>query len=217
MNSNTIISQIDVLLAEFERARRATRYDDLSGGLSENELIAIHTRMRAAIERLAPGGSSYQREAQAPKVSHGRTVVHLAGILQALKADYAAGYLHSVESLIQADVFENFLEMADELLTKKYKDAAAVVAGSTLEEHIRKIANSASVPILDTKSKKRKFNDISIDLVKAAVFSESQRKILVGWYSIRSEAAHGNYANVIESDVTHMIQGIREFMIRIPA
>jgi len=217
MNAKDIIAQIDTLLTEFERAKNTSPYDDLSGGLPENEMVAIYTRMRATIERLTPKGSSYLREACQIKSYSGRMIISYAGILQAIKADYNAGYLQKVEDLIQADVFENFLEMADELLLKKYKDSAAVVAGATLEEHIRKLANNAGIPILDLKQKKRKFDEMSIDLVKAGVFSESQRKIISGWYAVRSEAAHGNYANVINTDVKNMIQGIREFMVRITA
>ncbi len=217
MNSKDIVNQIDILIAEFVRAKNATRYDDLSGGLPDNELINIHTRMRAAIERLAPRGSSYLKDSAEVKGFHGSKVIKYVGILQALKADYEAGYLHRVEDLIQADVYENFLEMAEELLNKKYKDPAAVVAGSTLEEHVRKLAGNAAIPLLDIKLKKRKFDELSIELVKSGIFPESQRKILVGWYSIRNEAAHGNYVNVIDTDVKYMIQGIREFMVRVPA
>lgn len=146
----------------------------------------------------------------------GHKIIDYAGILRAVKADYESGYSQAIERLVRSDLFEDFLGMADELLDKGYKDPAAVVAGSTLEEHIRKLANNANIATLDAKSKKRKFDSLATDLVKVGIFSESQRKILVGWYGIRSEAAHGNYENVVATDVKHMIQGIREFMVRIP-
>jgi hypothetical protein len=220
MGSKDIISQIDVLLNEFNRAKAASPYDDLSGGLSMDEHVAIYTRMRAGIERLAPTGSSYFNsliEVNNIKCNACIKIIHCAGILQAMKADYSAGYLQKIEGLIQANMFENFLEMADELLAKKYKEPAAVVAGCALEEHIRKLAHNSSITVLDAKSKRRQFNLLTVDLVKSGLFSETQRKILAGWYGIRSSAAHGDYDNVIKEDVEHMIQGIREFMIRFTA
>lgn len=217
MDVTNIISQIDTLLSEFNRARDASPHNDLSGGLQEQEMIAISTRMKAAIERLAPKDSSYLADARSVGGYTGKMIIAYTGILQAMRDDYSAGYLKRVESLIQAGVFDNFLEMADELLSKKYKNPAAVVAGSTLEEHVRKLAASAGVRIVDSRLKKRKFDELAIDLVKSSVFSEPQRKIIVGWYSIRNEAAHGNYANVTETDVKLMIQGIREFIVRVPA
>ena len=217
MDIKIITAQIDLMLGEFEKAKRASPHHDLSGGLASDQMRTIYTRMRAAIERLAPVGSSYLRDAEQVEGHDGKIIIAYAGILRAIKDDYTAGYLQTVEDLIQAGVFENFLEMADELLLKKYKDASAVIAGTTLEEHIRKLANNANISTLDAKLKKRKFDELAVDLVKVNVFSETQRKILTAWYGIRNDAAHGNYANVIEGDVKNMIQGIREFMIRVPA
>lgn len=45
MDVKNIITQIDALLSEFDRAKSASRYDDLSGGLPTNEMISIYTRM----------------------------------------------------------------------------------------------------------------------------------------------------------------------------
>lgn len=217
MDTETAVKQIDVLLAEFERAKHSSPHDDLSGGLPADEMRKIYTRMKAAIVRLTPPGSSYAKDAELVDGYDGRLVIAYTGILRAIKDDYSAGYLQTVKDLIQAGVFENFLEMADELLLKNYKDAAAVITGSALEEHVRKLANNASLPIQDAKSRKRKFDELTIDLVKVGIFSETQRKILIAWYGIRNDAAHGNYTHVIEGDVKNMIQGVRDFMTRIPA
>lgn len=217
MNSKQVVAQIDTLLDEFDRARRASSHDDLSGGLPKNELMAIRTRLNAGIRRLAPSGSSYIEDLKTVTGHDGSMIVGYAGILEAMKMDYQAGYLQRVEELVHAQVFDDFLEMANELLTKGYKDPAAVVSGSVLEEHIRKLANNAGVALLDTNAKPRKFDQLIIDLVKTGAFSEPQRKILTGWYAQRNEAAHGNYQNVVADEVRRMIEGIRDFMVRVPS
>lgn len=217
MNTQHIITQIDTLLSEVERARRASRFDDLSGGLPNDELMKIRTRLMAGIERLAPAGSSYLTTAKAAKGWNDATILVLGGILSALKSDFQAGYIQTIEELVHGVVFDDFLEMASELLAKGYKDPAAVIAGSVLEEHIRKLAARNSLSIIDAKGRSKGFDTLTIELVKAQQFSEPQRKILAGWYGQRNEAAHGHYANVIEGEVGRMIEGIRDFMVRFPA
>ena len=53
----------------------------------------------------------------------------------------------AVLSSLCTRLFADFLEMASELQRKGFKDAAAVIAGSTLEEHLRKLATKAQLPI----------------------------------------------------------------------
>ena len=217
MNTQNIIAQIDALLSEVERARRASPEDDLSGGLPDDELMKARARLMAGIERLAPAGSSYLAMAKASKGWNGTIILELGGILGALKSDFQAGYIHTIEELVHGVVFDDFLEMASELLAKGYKDPAAVIAGSVLEEHIRKLTVRNGLDTLDTKNKPKSFDTLATQLVKAQQFSEPQRKILVGWYGQRNEAAHGHYVNVIGSEVGRMIEGIRDFMVRFPA
>src|SRR4051812_40898451 len=58
---------------------------------------------------------------------------HCRGIFQAAKEDYEGGYLFNVRGLVKAEVFDDTLEQASELLRAGYKDPACVVAGATLE------------------------------------------------------------------------------------
>jgi hypothetical protein len=62
-----------------------------------------------------------------------------AGMLQALRTDYAKNYLRSVQDIIHGDTFVGFLDQAGYLLEAKYKDAAAVITGSVLEQHLREL------------------------------------------------------------------------------
>jgi hypothetical protein len=73
---------------------------------------------------MAPSGSHYLRSLRALEARgayEAWLAVRLTGIAQGLRADYQAGYLTKVEELIDADLFADFLEMADELLSKGYK------------------------------------------------------------------------------------------------
>lgn len=69
------------------------------------------------------------------------------GILRALREDIIGGYLRTFTSLVQADVFTDFLDMAQHLLESGYKDTAALLTGSVLEEGLRRIAMSRNINV----------------------------------------------------------------------
>jgi len=47
----------------------------------------------------------------------------LIGVVRALREDYVGGYMQTVEELIHAALFDDFLDMAHELLAKGWLDA----------------------------------------------------------------------------------------------
>ena len=53
--------------------------------------------------------------------------------------------LANIDELIHADIFTGFLEMGYYLLEEGYKDPAAVLAGGTLEEHLRKLCQKNNI------------------------------------------------------------------------
>jgi hypothetical protein len=100
----------------------------------------------------------------------------LAGVLRGLRADVGAGYTRTLEELVHADLFSDFLEMADELQRSGYKDAAAVIAGSTLEEHLRKLAEKNGVAIEQPDGAPKKADTLNADLAGAAAYKKLEQK-----------------------------------------
>ena len=62
------------------------------------------------------------------------------GILRAAKNDFEGGWVITTKGLVSAEIFSDFLEMAEYLLENDYKDPAAVIIGSVLEEHLRQLS-----------------------------------------------------------------------------
>ncbi|WP_439488999.1 hypothetical protein [Algoriphagus sp.] len=58
------------------------------------------------------------------------------GLLTSIKIELEKGWIKSVKNLISAEIFTDFLEMAEHLLDEKYEHPAAVMIGSVLEEHL---------------------------------------------------------------------------------
>ena len=125
----TAVSQIEPLLKEIRVAQQRAQYDDLSDR-PDQEQKSLRVRCEAAVARLAPQHSPYADSVvELRGKNDGWSVVRLAGILEALKIDYEAGHLHTLQELVHADLFGDFLEMSDHLLERGFKDPAAVIAG----------------------------------------------------------------------------------------
>ena len=104
--------------------------------------------------------------------------------------------------------------MARHLLDSGYKDAAAVIAGSSLEAHLRQLAKRWDVEV---GVEPRKADAINADLAKADAYSKLDQKNVTAWLDLRNKAAHGQYAEYQKEQVALMIDGIRDFLTRCPA
>ena len=214
-----ILQQLDAVIAVCQGVRNRSRYDDLSDlkGAPIGEAIA---RMQATVARLAPAGSPHRIAADGIMkqygVGNGYAVGQLLGILLAMRADYAAGYLSTVAELIHADLFADFLEMSDHLLSQGYKDPAAVMTGSVLEEHLRKLADKVGIATVNGTTPK-KADLLNAELAGASVYSKLDQKSVTAWLDLRNKAAHGKYSEYTKEQVQALQDGVRHFMTRYPA
>lgn len=137
--------------AELDGLIEAARIAHERGGADS----ALRYRLHAAIRRHAPRGSPLPEEAD--RVStHTPTKAHyeLMQLASALRADFADGYLRSIEGQIQQEVFDDFLDMASHICRAIHFGPATVLAGCVLEEHARKLAEAeGSIDLLDPKGK----------------------------------------------------------------
>lgn len=220
--SSRALQELDGLLAEFrdrlEQSERGGVGTVFTGTDFEKE--AAHARLRSAVERWSLPGSSYRQDVQrieANKASAGLRAVSLYGLIQGLREDYAAGYTQSVEELVHADLFADFLEMARGLVDRRFKDPAAVLAGSVLEEHLRKLASKTGVSVTDAKGKPRKADTINAELAKQRTYNTLEQKSVVAWLDLRNRAAHGEYDQYDNKQVSNLIDAVRDFLVRHPA
>jgi len=143
---------------------------------------------------------------------------HCRGILKAAKSDYENGYTDKLYELIQADMFSDFLEMAEYLLSEGYKDAAAVIIGSVLEEHLRKLCNKNSIDIHDSDGKPIKAERLNQELAKdEKVYTKKDQKNVTAWLDLRNKAAHGEYEKYIKEEVNLLLQHVKLFIDTYPA
>jgi hypothetical protein len=221
----TVLPQIEELVKRFDVFEKSKHYDDWSGiscpdasefitaGLNAiHRAVGLTDPLTKRIEATVKDCSPYRLFAAVP---------HVGGALKALRNDIKSGYLVSVQELIHADIFSDFLEMAEHLLNEGYKDPAAVLVGGVLEEHLRKLCNKNNVSTEITTSsgdlRPKKADRMNADLAKASVYSKLDQKNVTAWLDLRNKAAHGQYSSYAKEQVALFITGIRDFITRNPA
>ena len=215
------IQRLDELLALGEGVKRTLR--QASGAsfqiADEGKSRGFRAAALSFIEREFGQDHTYYLEFS--KSTSGHYDNHLESglaILSAIRGEFAGGWLVSVKALVAAEIFSDFLEMAAHLLSSGYKDASAVIRGSVLEEHIRRLAAAAGISAereVDGESKPKKADLLNSELARADVYSKLDQKAITAWLDLRNKAAHGKYDEYVLAQVELMQQGITEFMVRV--
>lgn len=164
------------------------------------------------IELLGPNSVYYQRFVAATMTSAGSVSTFYRdsslGILKGVRADFIAGRLASLRSLVTAEVFADFLDMADHLLANGYKDPSASLIGAVLERGLRDLARKNALSI-------RKRDDLSAlnsKLAQAGVYSRLAQQNIQVWATIRNYADHGQFDQYDKQGVSAMLAGVRSFL-----
>ena len=138
-------------------------------------------------------------------------------ILNVIHEEIKGGWLFSLKNLLTAGIFTDFLQLADHLMENDYKDAAAVIAGSTLEQSLRELCKDNSIAV-ERESNGRMAaiaaDRLNADLVKKEIYNGLVQKQVTSWLDLRNKAAHGHYEEYDEPQVKLMLQGITDFMAR---
>jgi len=223
MNTAIIEQQLQSICDELKVFEKQSKYDDLSD-LPENDRQALVTRAIAAIHRISGSDSAYAKEVDRllkllPHLhEHIKSII---GVANALHADIKAGYIRTLVELVHSDIFGDFLEMAQHLCDSGYKDAAAVITGSTLESHIRGLCHKAGLPVDSVKPNgdvvPKKAESMNTDLASTGVYAKLDQKSITAWLDLRNMAAHGKYDEYKQEQVTIMVSGVRDFITRNPA
>jgi hypothetical protein len=216
-NYENYIKHLESILRMYEDA--ATD----NGLVIDSDAQGILARAEAAINRICGEDSAYTARTKA--ILEGAYIDRfradlIVGIVKALKSDLEDGYLYSLSELVRGEMFENLIEMAEHLVEEGYKDAAAVIAGASLESHLRQLSNKYGVPVeytaKDGSTKKKKAESLNQELGKNA-YSLFDQKQITAWLDLRNNAAHGNYSEYNHDQVAKLIEWVANFISKTPA
>lgn len=110
--------------------------------------------------------------------------------------------------MIEAELFDNFLEQAEHLLVSGYYQSAAVVIGCVLEDGLRKLCKSKNIEIPD----KPRLDTLNAYLAKDGMYSKLVQKRITAIADLRNKAAHGQWDEFTKEDVEEMIFSVRRIM-----
>ena len=133
--------------------------------------------------------------------------IKILGILVAAKKDYEHGYLFDVKKLIEAEIFVDFLDQAEMLLSRGYHIPAASLTGAVLEDTLRKICDHRNIEYPD----KTNINSLNMLLVKDGAYNKLIQKEITAKADIRNNADHGNFDQFNPSDVKDMVSWVKRF------
>ena len=129
----------------------------------------------------------------------------LVGVAKSIHHDIEKGLLFDFRSLVQADVFADFLEMEEYLLSEGYKDAAAVIFGSVLEDGLRKLCEKWGLSIVGANGKPLTIDPMNNALAGDGAYSKLEQKQITTWAHIRNKSAHGEYGEYTIDQVKMML------------
>jgi hypothetical protein len=145
-----------------------------------------------------------------------RTAINM---IKQFKAEIEQGFLDKLESRITGEIFTDFLEMAEFLVSETCYDAAAVMAGGVLEEHLRKLCSSQGISLTRTDSGGRAVNKLAANLnddLKGKLYSKTEHDSVKVLIQIRNDGAHTGTGVVDKGRAESIILGIKAFITRYP-
>ncbi|HWZ50192.1 MAG TPA: hypothetical protein VNW54_01890 [Granulicella sp.] len=214
--ANKLTQRFAELEAQLKQVK-ATKISEYSSLLNRNlfqvdstRKLAWEVKARHLLEKACGLESQhfkhFEKAARPDSVSTSADILERMGtVFLAAKEDFEGGYLSSVRSLVQSEVFGSELEQATELLSSGYKSPAAVVAGIVLETALRELCTQHGVP-------HGKLDKMNADLVKQSVYNAIMAKRITALAAIRNSAAHGKPDEFNEGDVKSMIDDVERFL-----
>jgi len=136
-------------------------------------------------------------------------LVRFSGVLEAASKDLKAGMFDDIRRLVRADLLDDFLAQAEELLSSGFQEAAVTLGGAVLEDTLRKLCDKHSLSYLP----KTAIESLNVLLTKAQVYDGLVQKRITQLAHLRNDAAHGrSLGKVQHADAADMLKWLRRFV-----
>ncbi|MDE3058144.1 MAG: DUF4145 domain-containing protein [Bacteroidota bacterium] len=192
-----LIEKAQLACDEFSQSKDGT----ISGDL----YFQVRASALNLLARLTSEDSFYVRELRdMPKINP----FVMRGILSAALVDYMQGFLADNKLLVSAEVFADFLSQAEVLLENDYKDAAAVVVRSVLEDGLRRLCEASK---LETDRSDGVFK-LAEKLARANVLTKIEFKEIEAKKEVGNDAAHGHFDAYTKADVLAFHEFVQRFL-----
>lgn len=199
-----------VISIEATKQRRHSEYSGSYDHIDDNLILNWQVKVKNLLSNLCGEDSqhftAFIEAGKASSFTSNYTILQqMKAVFMAAKEDFEGGYLNSVRNLVQAEVFDNELDQAKELLVSGYAAAAAVIAGTVLETTLRNMCSDNGLPL-------GKLEKMNADLTKQGIYNNLIQKRITALAGVRNSAAHGKTEEFNKDDVHSMINEIERFV-----
>lgn len=203
--------ELEEQASQLESSKKVLR-TEIIGGTNEvdsNLLLSWKVKVKNLLSKVCGEDSQhfkqFEREEERGYYTTYGIFKAFKAVFLAAKEDFEGGYLSSIKTLVQAEVFDSELEQANELFSSGYYTAAAVIAGVVLETALRELCDRSGIP-------HGKLDKMNSDLAKAGVYNKLNQKRITAIADIRNSAAHGKQDEFTVQDVSDMIKDVSRFL-----
>ncbi|MBV9181218.1 MAG: hypothetical protein JO356_07895 [Acidobacteria bacterium] len=91
----------------------------------------------------------------------------------------------------------------------EFVDIAAFLVGAVLENGLRRIARNHEVTLRESED----ISSLNHKLADAKIYNDLWRQKIQLWNKLRGNADHARFGRNSSSDISHMLAGVRDFLI----
>lgn len=113
--------------------------------------------------------------------------------------------LKDISGVLQADLFDNELEAAKELLEKGHVRAPGVLAGVTLERHLAHVSDKHNLKL---SKKKPSISDYNDALKNSGIYDVPDWRLIQRLGDIRNLCVHSKGREPTKDEVRELIDGV---------
>ena len=208
-----ILGRLDSLISMGEKVlatRHPSRGNVVGPDMVEDALFRQWRTSSVAFLNALPSEYVYRHEFE-NHCKHSYDYSHAEGgvaILRAAREDIEGGYLQKIETLVSANVFSDFLEMAEHLLNNGYKDPAASLIGAVLEDGLRRICSNNNLTVKSDDN----ISSLNKKLADQEVYNRLQQREIEVWNKLRDYADHGHFDQYDAGRAKDMLTGVGKFL-----
>ncbi len=217
MDQKLILNELDGILEKYRELSGMDNGRPSSG----TDMIALINKAVSAVKRITGSESDYTLAitaiAEEKEGQPGGTAM-VFGVVKALRDDIRQGRYSPAPDPVYFDphAFVGFLNVAMNQLSRGDIRAAAVLAGSTLETHLRKMAARSGLEIEDAAGNILPVSGVITALVGTEALGAEEKERVDVWLGIRETASTDGADLLSEDQVRTMIAGINAFLTRNP-
>ncbi len=117
--------------------------------------------------------------------------------------------LADIQGILQYELFENELQAAKDLLTKKYNRASGALSGVTLEIHLSKVCEAHNIKF---RKQHPTISDFNEELKKTGIIDVPTWRLIQRLGDIRNMSVHFNEREPTKDEVEDLIKGIEKLI-----